>query len=155
MIHNFMSAGGWILVSAETGFHWVYGPLWDPAKLTETKKAILIADVIKRHLKSVVNPEAKEMLISILKEQAQIVTEKFAASIVDDADDQLANPELDFHVQVPPYAPHIGGPVGPDGPDYRKAMGKELTAQIDAKIGITLLGTLLNFEPVKKAALLI
>ncbi len=151
MIHNLMLAGGWILVPGETGFHWVYGPLWDPAKFNELGQAIFATQVIKQHLASVINIEAKELLISVLKEQAQIVTEKFEASIVDDADENRhSNPLLSFQAQVPAYVPHVSG-NGPDAPDYNLALGKELSEQVAAKISISLLGRVLNHKAITKA----
>lgn len=153
MIHNLMFAGGWMLAPGETGFHWVYGPLWDPAKFNELEQAIFATQVIKQHLGSITNSEAKDMLIGVLKEQALIVTEKFAASIVDNADENRhSNPMLSFQVSVPAYVPKIDGADEPDAPDYNTALGKELSNQAAAKIGISLLGRVLNHESITKAA---
>ena len=152
MTHNLMFTGGWILVPGETGFHWVYAPLWDPTKFNEVGRAIFATQVIKQHLAFIINNEARELLTSVLKEQAQVVTEKFAASVVDDADENRhSNPLLSFQVQVPAYVPHVGGGDGPDAPDYNFALGKELSDQVTAKISISLLGRVLKHEAIIKA----
>src|SRR4051812_7824147 len=117
MKRNFMLANGWGIIHDETGEHWVYIPLWDPIKFNEVGKALFATLVIKQHMPSITNNEAREILLSVVKEQAQIVARGFLQSVNGDGG-----------WCGTPYPHHIvggGGVIGgdPENPIYRAALG--------------------------------
>ena len=147
MTQNFMFANGWGIVHDDTGTHWVYIPLWDPIKFNDVGRAIFATVVIKQHLGAIKNAEAKTMLRGILKDQAQIAATGFSKAMADEGDDWCGTPYPHSY----PFGPV--GPVDPDGPPiYRKALGEGLSMQIDAKIGLSLLGKLLKNDAISKIA---
>jgi hypothetical protein len=148
MERNFMLANGWGIIHDENGAHWVYIPLWDPPKFNKVGQAIFTTMVIKQHLGGIANAKAKEMLIGIVKEQAQIVAGGYAKAMDDDG--WCGTP-------YPHHIPGTGGPLGgdPENPVYKAALGNKFSASVNAKAAITLLGKTMNNANISKAAELI
>ena len=143
-----MLPNGWGVIHDETGEHWVYIPLWDPPKFNEVGRALFTTMVIKQHLGSVTNTKAAEILRSVIKEQAQVVTTGFAKSMEDDG--WCGTPYPHHH-----HFTGTGGGFDPENPIYRETLGKSFTHQIDAKAALTLLGKTMNNKRILEAADLI
>lgn len=141
-----MLANGWGIVHDENGAHWVYIPLWDPIKFNDVGRAIFTTLVIKQHLNAITNAKAKEILKGIVKEQAQIVGSGYASAM--EGDGYCGTP-YPHHIHVP-----VGGGFGgdPENPVYQAGLGKELSAHMNAKAAITLLGKVLNNKSISEAA---
>lgn len=151
MTQDLMLSSGWILVTDESGTHWVYGPLWDPAKMDITGRAILATQVLKQAIGATTEPAVKDRLWGMLKEQVNIVTENFANSVLTQDDDWCATKP--YKIPVPPrYAgsvpirpPHGtdsgGGGIPPYVPlHFPINLGEKLLKQVHAKIATALLG---------------
>lgn len=147
---NFL-LNGWGTVTGDDGRkHWVYVPLWDPAPMTAVGKAILATLVIKTYMDSVPNAKVKTMLKDIVKEQARVVAGGFESAM--DADGDWCG------TKVPHRWP--GGGPGPHGPIYQnfvfdEAFGEKLSAGLDAKAALTVLGKMLKNDAISKAAQMI
>lgn len=150
MKRDFMLANGWGVVHDENGEHWVYLPLWDPVKFSKVGKALFATLVIKQHLSAIKNKEAVILLRTVVKEQAAVVAQGFAA----DVDDDKGWCGTGYPHKVP--FPGGGGPGGdPDNPVYLKGLGADLNGRINAKAAISILGSVLKDKNILKAAELI
>ena len=143
---DFMLANGWGIVHDENGAHWVYIPLWDPIKFNEVGRALFATLVIKQHLNAITNVKVKDILKGVVKEQAQVVAKGFASAMEGDG------------FCGTPYPHHIpvsgGGGFGgdPENPVYHAGLGSELSAHMNAKAAITLLGKVLKNKSISEAA---
>lgn len=143
-----MLANGWGVIHDETGAHWVYIPLWDPPKFNEVGRALFATMVIKQHIHAVTNTKAVEILKSVVKEQAHVVTTGFAKSMEDEG--WCGTPYPHHH--------HFTGTDGgfdTENPIYRETLGKTFSQTIDAKSALTLLGKVLGNKRISEAAELI
>jgi hypothetical protein len=144
---NSMLMNGWGIVHDENGTHWVYIPLWDPIKFNKVGRALFSTLVIKQHLSAITNEKVKSTLREIVKEQSQIVAKGFVGAM-DDGDGEFCG--------TYPHTIHIpnGGGIGndPENPVYRQVFGKEVSANMNAKAAITMLGKVLNNKKLIEAS---
>jgi len=141
-----MLANGWGVVHDENGAHWVYVPLWDPPKFNEVGRALFISLVIKQHIAAIGEAKVKEQLKAIVHEQAKIVSSGFYKAM--DGDGYCGTP-YPHHIPVP-----IGGGFGgdPENPVYQKALGAQVSAQINAKAALSILGQVLKVQRITDLA---
>lgn len=144
-MRDFMLANGWGVVHDENGAHWVYIPLWDPPKFNEVGRALFISLVIKQHLAAIGDAKVKEQLKGIVQEQAKIVSSGFAAAM--EGDGYCGTP-YPHHIPIP------GGGFGgdPENPVYQKGLGAKVSAQINAKAALSILGQVLKVQRITDLA---
>lgn len=144
---NFL-LNGWGQVTGEDGQkHFVFIPLWDPAPMTAVGKAILATYVIKAHIAAVASKEAKAMLNEVVKEQAAVVAGGFQKAM--DIEGDWCG------TKVPGRIPGVG-PIPHGGFDiFTEALGEKVSAAMNAKAALSLLGKMLGNQKISRAVDLI
>ncbi|MBG9376888.1 hypothetical protein I5907_11615 [Panacibacter sp. DH6] len=145
-----MLAGGWGVVLGEDGrYHIVYIPLWDPVRFNAIGRGIFASYVIRQHLYAINNAEARDILTKSLKAYSAEVGSGFEKAMFDDGDDGWCGTPYPRHL---PGGVVLGGGDPADPPVYRELLGEKITAQLEAKAGISMLGRLLDDKQILTAA---